>query len=60
MIERIVSRGLDAPVKFAPVKFAPMTERIVVIKNSHTYCKNLKALETKYYTHTPRGEVGRS
>ena len=32
----------------------------LVIKNSHTYCKNLKALETKYYAHVPRGEVGRS
>jgi hypothetical protein len=27
----------------------------LVIKNSHTYCKNLLAIETKYYTHAPRG-----
>ena len=29
-------------------------------KNSHTYCKNLLAIETKYYMHAPRGRVGRS
>ena len=29
----------------------------LVIKNSHTYCKNLLALETKYYTHAPRGRL---
>ena len=28
-------------------------------KNSHTYCKNLLAIETKYYMHAPRGRVGR-
>ena len=27
----------------------------LVIKNSHTYCKNLLAIETKYYAHAPRG-----
>ena len=25
------------------------------IKNSHTYCKNLLAIKTKYYMHAPRG-----
>ena len=29
-------------------------------KNSHTYCKNLQVIKTKYYTHAPRGRVGRS
>ena len=29
-------------------------------KNSHAYCKKLLSLETKYYAHAPRGEVGRS
>ena len=24
-------------------------------KNSHTYCKNLLVIETKYYAHAPRG-----
>ena len=32
----------------------------LVIKNSHTYCKSLLALEAKYYSHAPREEVGRS
>ena len=27
----------------------------LVTKNSHTYCKNLLAIKTKYYTHAPRG-----
>ena len=27
----------------------------LVIKNSHTYCKNLLVIETKYYAHAPRG-----
>ena len=27
----------------------------LVIKNSHTYCKSLSVIETKYYTHAPRG-----
>ena len=25
------------------------------IKNSHTYCKNLLVIKTKYYAHAPRG-----
>ena len=29
-------------------------------KNSHTYCKNLQLIKTKYYTHAPTGRVGRS
>ena len=28
----------------------------LVIKNSHTYCKNLLVIETKYYAHAPRGD----
>ena len=28
----------------------------LVIKNSHTYCKNILVIETKYYTHAPRGD----
>ena len=28
----------------------------LVIKNSHTYCKTLLVIETKYYTHAPRGD----
>src|SRR3989337_4272216 len=28
----------------------------LVIKNSHTYCKSLLAIETKYYAHAPRGD----
>ena len=27
----------------------------ISIKNSHTYCKNLLVIETKYYAHDPRG-----
>ena len=27
----------------------------LVVKNSHTYCKNLLVIETKYYAHAPRG-----
>ena len=27
----------------------------LVIKNSHTYCKSLLAIETKYDAHAPRG-----
>ena len=27
----------------------------LVIKNSHTYCKNLLVIKTKYYAHAPRG-----
>ena len=27
----------------------------LVIKNSHTYCKNLQVIKTKYYTHAHRG-----
>ena len=27
----------------------------LVIKNSHTCCKNLLVIETKYYAHSPRG-----
>ena len=27
----------------------------IVIKNSHTYCKNLLVIEIKYYAHAPRG-----
>ena len=27
----------------------------LVIKNSHTYCKNLLVIEAKYYAHAPRG-----
>ena len=27
----------------------------LVIKNSHTYCKKLLVIETKYYVHAPRG-----
>ena len=27
----------------------------IVIKNSHTYCKNLLVIETKYYAHAPGG-----
>ena len=27
----------------------------LVIKNSHTNCKNLLVIETKYYAHAPRG-----
>ena len=27
----------------------------LVIKNSHTYCKDLLVIETKYYAHAPRG-----
>ena len=26
----------------------------LVIKNSHTYCKNILVIETKYYAHAPR------
>ena len=26
-----------------------------VIKNSHTYCKSLLAIKTKYYAHAPKG-----
>ena len=29
-------------------------------KNSYTYCKNLRVIETKQSTHAPRGEVARS
>ena len=29
----------------------------LVIKNSHTYCNNLLVIETKYYTHAPRGRL---
>ena len=28
----------------------------LVIKNSHTYCKNLLVIETKYYANAPRGD----
>ena len=28
----------------------------LVIKNSHTYCKNLLVIEMKYYAHAPRGD----
>ena len=28
----------------------------LVLKNSHTYCKNLLVIETKYYVHAPRGD----
>ena len=28
----------------------------LVIKNSHTYCKNLLVIETRYYAHAPRGD----
>ena len=63
MIERIVSRGLDAPAKFAPRAMHDTVEasndgrvrvRIIhgltlVIKNSYTYCKSLLALKAKYY-----------
>ena len=31
----------------------------LVIKNSHTYCKNLEVIKAKYYTHAPRGIDGR-
>ena len=31
----------------------------LVIKNSHTYCKNLLVIEPKYYTHAPRELIGR-
>ena len=31
----------------------------LVVKNSHTYCKNLLVSETKYYAHAPRGYIGR-
>ena len=69
MIGRIVSRGLDAPAKFAPRAMHGTEEasndgrarvRIIhgltlVIKNSHTYCKDLLVIETKYYAHAPRG-----
>ena len=27
----------------------------LVIKNSHTYCKNLQVIKAKYYVHAPRG-----
>ena len=27
----------------------------LVIKNSHTYCKNLQVIKAKYYAHAPRG-----
>ena len=27
----------------------------LVIKNSHTYCKNYKSSKTKHYAHAPRG-----
>ena len=29
----------------------------LVMKNSPTYCKNLLAIETKYYAHAPRGRL---
>ena len=32
-----------------------MMDSILVIKNSHTYCKKLLVIETKYYAHAPRG-----
>jgi hypothetical protein len=32
----------------------------LVIKNSHTYCESLLALEAKNYSHAPRELVGRS
>ena len=28
----------------------------LVIKNSHTYCKNLQVIKTKHYVHAPRGD----
>src|SRR6187200_3279735 len=32
----------------------------LVVKNTHNYWKNLQVISTKYYTHAPRGRVGRS
>ena len=61
MTEHIISRGLDAPAKFAPtlevrkgasndgkVKVRIIHGLTLVIKNSYTYCKSLLALEAKY------------
>ena len=71
MIEHILSRGLDAPAKFAPRldvrKHNARYRRVriihgltLVIKNTYTYCKILLALEAKYYSHAPREDVGSS
>ena len=36
-------------------KFVWSMDSTLVIKNSHTYWKNLLVIETKYYAHAPRG-----
>ena len=37
------------------VRVRIIQDSTLVIKNSHTYCKNLLFIKTKYYAHAPRG-----
>ena len=61
---RKVYGGFKVPAKVAGTREASNGGRVrvriimdstLVIKNSHTYCKNLLVIETKYYAHAPRG-----
>ena len=52
--------GTRVASKGGRVRVRIIHELKLVIKNSYTYCKSLLVIETKYYTHAPRGRVGRS
>ena len=41
--------------KCGNVRVCIVHDSTLVIRKSHTYCKNLLVIEAKYYAHAPRG-----
>ena len=46
---------LESLVMVEGLECVQSMDSTLVIKNSHTYCKNLLVIKMKYYAHAPRG-----